>query len=59
MTCNHCVANVDKNLKAIEGVKDVSVDLQKGAAIVEGNVDASKIKAVIEEIGYTFKGVKD
>jgi len=58
MTCNHCVANVDKNLKAIEGVNDVSVDLQKGEAVVDGNVDAEKIKEVIESIGYTFKGKK-
>lgn len=58
MTCNHCVANVDKNLAAIAGVKDVSVDLQNGEAVVEGDVDASKIKEVIESIGYTFKGKK-
>lgn len=58
MTCNHCVANVDKNLKAMEGVNDVSVDLQKGEAVVYGNVDESKIKQVIESIGYTFKGKK-
>jgi copper ion binding protein len=58
MTCNHCVANVDKNLAAIEGVKGVSVDLQKGEAVVEGDADASKIKQVIENIGYTFKGEK-
>ena len=58
MTCNHCVANVDRNLKAMEGVNDVSVDLQKGEAVVYGNVDESKIKQVIESIGYTFKGKK-
>lgn len=58
MTCNHCVANVDKNLKEIEGVNDVSVDLQKGEAVVDGTVDASKIQKVIESIGYTFKGKK-
>jgi uncharacterized membrane protein YraQ (UPF0718 family)/copper chaperone CopZ len=58
MTCNHCVANVDKNLKALEGVENVSVDLQKGEAVVEGNVPESKIKSIIEEIGYTFKGKK-
>jgi uncharacterized membrane protein YraQ (UPF0718 family)/copper chaperone CopZ len=58
MTCNHCVANVDKNLKAIDGVNDVSVHLQKGEAVIDGNVDTSKIKEVIEGIGYTFKGKK-
>jgi uncharacterized membrane protein YraQ (UPF0718 family)/copper chaperone CopZ len=58
MTCNHCVANVDKNLKALEGVENISVDLQKGEAVVDGDVPESKIKSVIEEIGYTFKGRK-
>lgn len=58
MTCNHCVANVDKNLKAIDGVNDVSVDLQKGEAIIDGKVDESKVKQIIENIGYTFKGKK-
>ncbi|MGM0479187.1 MAG: SO_0444 family Cu/Zn efflux transporter [Bacteroidota bacterium] len=58
MTCNHCVANVDKNLKAMEGVNDVSVDLQKGEAVVDGQADAAEVKKVIENIGYTFKGEK-
>ncbi len=58
MTCNHCVANVDKNLKAIDGVDQVAVDLQKGEAKVDGQAEASKIKEVVESIGYTFKGEK-
>lgn len=58
MTCNHCVANVDKNLKAINGVDDVSIDLQKGEASVSGNASEKNIKEVIEDIGYTFKGKK-
>lgn len=58
MTCNHCVANVDKNLKAIDGVEEVSIDLQKGEAVIIGSVDDNKIKEVIEQIGYTFKGLK-
>jgi copper chaperone CopZ len=58
MTCNHCVANVDKNLKNIEGAEEVSVDLQKGEASVKGEVEEAKVKNVIESIGYTFKGRK-
>ncbi len=58
MTCNHCVANVDKNLKNIEGAEEVSVDLQKGEASIKGDVQESKVKDVIESIGYTFKGRK-
>ena len=58
MTCNHCVANVDKNLKAIDGVDEVSVDLQKGEASVSGDAPESKIKEAVENIGYAFKGKK-
>lgn len=56
MTCNHCVANVDKNIKAIDGVSDALVDLQSGKVEIIGNVSAQKIASVIESLGYTFKG---
>lgn len=58
MTCNHCVANVDKNIKAIDGVEDATVDLQKGEVEVFGKVSPDKIKSTIESIGYEFKGEK-
>lgn len=58
MTCNHCVANVDKNLKEISGVEDVTVDLQKNQATVVGSVNDDKIREVIESIGYEYKGRK-
>lgn len=56
MTCNHCVANVDKNIKAIDGVSDALVNLQSGKVEIIGNVSAQKIASVIESLGYTFKG---
>jgi copper chaperone len=34
MTCSHCSSFVSKTIKAVEGVKDVSVDLEKGNAEV-------------------------
>lgn len=59
MTCNHCVANVDKNLKAIDGVEDAVVNLQKNEAVVSGDVSSQEVKKVIESIGYTFLGEKE
>lgn len=58
MTCNHCVANVDKNIKALDGVEGVQVDLQKGEVVVNGFVSMDKIKQTVERLGYTFKGLK-
>lgn len=34
MTCENCVAKVDKALRGVEGVKDVKVDLKKQTAMV-------------------------
>lgn len=58
MTCNHCVANVDKNIKAIDGVEDATVYLQKGEVEIIGKVSPDKVKSTIESIGYEFKGEK-
>lgn len=58
MTCNHCVANVEKNLKALDGADEVHVDLQHGWAKVSKNVPEEKIKETIEAIGYQFKGIE-
>jgi copper chaperone len=55
MTCNHCVMRVAKALKAVTGVKDAQVDLQKGEAIVtydEATVTSEKLAATVTEAGY-------
>lgn len=57
MTCNHCKANVEKNLGNTEGVETCEVDLNNGIAKVEGSATEEKIKAVVESIGYTYKGI--
>ena len=36
MTCSHCVTNVERALKGCAGVKDVTVDLKSGKAVVVG-----------------------
>ena len=55
MMCNHCRENVEKNLKNIEGVTDVHVDLAEGAAYVEGkDIDSTKIIDTINALGYKY-----
>ncbi|MDD2960957.1 MAG: SO_0444 family Cu/Zn efflux transporter [Muribaculaceae bacterium] len=52
MMCNHCKANVEKNIMAIDGVKSVIVDLTLGTAEVDGNVNAGVIIDTIKSLGY-------
>ena len=52
MSCQHCVASVTKALEAINGVTKVSVDLEKGEASYEGDVDEQEIKDAITKTGF-------
>ena len=52
MSCGHCVAAVERGLNAVPGTEKVTVDLDLGLAVVEGDADAQAlIDAVVEE-GY-------
>jgi copper chaperone CopZ len=56
MTCGHCVSAVTSELKEIEGVTDVSVDLVAGgtsAVTMESTqpVDESAVAAALDEAG--------
>ena len=54
MTCGHCVNAVSTELSGIDGVTDVSVDLDTGRATVTSNepLDRSTVAAAIDEAGY-------
>ncbi len=55
MTCNHCVMRVTKALKAVPGVRDTKVDLQKAEAAVtfdESKVAPDKLTAAVVDAGY-------
>ncbi len=55
MTCNHCVMRVAKAIKAVPGVQDAQVDLQKGEAAVtydDAKVAKDKLSFAVVEAGY-------
>jgi copper ion binding protein len=55
MTCNHCVMRVAKALKAVAGVQDAKVDLQKAEAAVtydDAKTSTDKMSAAVVEAGY-------
>lgn len=55
MTCNHCVMRVAKALKAVPGVQDAQVDLQKGEALVtydDAKITPEKLSFAVVDAGY-------
>jgi len=59
MTCQHCVAAVEKALRQVPGVQEVVVDLGAGRASVLGeSLVPVVLVQVIEEEGYTAQPVQ-
>lgn len=57
MTCNHCKANVENNLVAIEGIDNIEIDLESGKVQMTGeDIDLGMVKNKVESIGYTYDG---
>lgn len=54
MTCGHCKAMVEKNLAKLPGVEEVTVDLASGVTKIKGNPDATAVKEVIDDLGFTI-----
>lgn len=52
MTCNHCVMAVKKALLKVPGVERAEVSLERGEALVEGEVDPKALIQAVEEEGY-------
>ena len=54
MSCGHCVMAVTKALNAVDGVRNVNVDLKSGIATYEEMkpVDSSVVAAAVKKAGY-------
>jgi copper ion binding protein len=55
MSCGSCVSNVKKTVKALDGVQDVEVNLEKREAKVSfarTEVSPEEIQKTINELGY-------
>ncbi len=55
MMCNHCKANVQRNIAALPGVESVEVDLDAGIARVRGAVPAERVEELVRQLGYTCR----
>jgi len=55
MTCNHCKANVETNLRNLDFITDVKIDLPTGNIELDGNnIDLDKVKKVVNGLGYKY-----
>ncbi len=57
MTCSHCVSAVTQELRILDGVQDVSVDLVAGGTSTvqvtsDDPLDDSAVRAAVDEAGY-------
>lgn len=55
MSCGHCQAAVDKALRAVPGVQEVSVDLKGETATVAWRDDETSLAQLVEtirDVGY-------
>jgi Cu+-exporting ATPase len=58
MMCKHCEKKVFDTVSAIEGVKEVSINLKKKTVTVNNDADYEKIKDAIIGAGYEVIGLK-
>ncbi len=52
MSCQHCVKSTKEALEKILGITDVEINLEKGEASFNGDVDLENIKKAINKIGF-------
>ena len=57
MTCGHCASAVEKELKTIESVEAVAVDVESGNVTVSSAqpLEIAAVRAAIDEAGYTLQ----
>lgn len=58
MTCSHCQAFVERTIRALPTVQSADVSLERGEAIVEGDVSSEEIVRVVSEIGYRIERLR-
>lgn len=60
MSCGHCSKRVEDALKAIKGVKSVSISLEEKKADVtlKTKVDNEVLKSAIEDIGFVVTNIE-
>lgn len=62
LACPFCVYGVEKKLKALDGVSNITVDLDKGLVsvdMVEGkSLTDEQMKKLMNDAGFTYRSMK-
>lgn len=54
ISCSHCVATIERELKSVEGLKSVKAEVDAKSVTVEVDADTvlAEVEKLLEEIGY-------
>ena len=57
MTCGHCVSSVQTEVGKVDGVTDVSVNLESGQVTIVADTtpDAAAVQEAVEEAGFEVR----
>jgi len=60
MHCASCASNIERSVKKIRGVKEVSVSLmlKKGTVEAEDSVSEDEIKKAVSKVGYKVSKIE-
>jgi mercuric ion binding protein len=62
LACPFCAYGIEKKFKAIEGTRNIDVDLDKGLVIVDlsdgRQFGEDEMKQLFADSGFTFRGMK-
>lgn len=60
MSCGHCSKRVEEALKAVKGVKSVSVSLEEKNAkvVLKNDISNETLKSAVEEVGFEVTNIE-
>ena len=62
LACPYCAYGIEKKLKKVDGVKKISVDLNKGLVTVDVakgvSLTEEKMKKLFKDAGFTYRSMK-
>ena len=61
MTCGHCASAVTEELQNLDGVQNVTINVDAGEATVVSAAPLAQeaVAAAVDEAGYTLAGPRD
>ncbi len=55
ISCNHCKKRIEDALSSIEGIEQITVNIENKTVEVSGKISAETIKKVLRDAGYPVK----